>query len=97
MLTGLKDLDREVLKHVDDKELLKICRINKKMWNEICDEWFLKRRLSKYVDIERYKKDDESWKRFFSRFVLHFFNAKELWIRVLVWRFRKTIRFVKEI
>ena len=69
MLTGLKDLDREVLKHIDDEELLKVCRVNKKMWTDVCDDRFLKRKLSKYVNIERYKKENESWKRFFSRFV----------------------------
>ena len=73
MLTGLKDVDREVLKHVDDKELLKICRINKKMWNDVCDDNFLKRRLAKYPEIEKYRKNNESMKRFFSRFI-HYTN-----------------------
>ena len=57
MLSGLKDVDREILKHVDDKELLKICSIDKKKWNEVCDEHFLKRRLMKYPGIEKYKKE----------------------------------------
>ena len=33
MLTGLKDLDREVLLHVPDEELLKTCTIDKRFWN----------------------------------------------------------------
>ena len=41
------------------------------MWNEVCDDHFLKRRLSKYSGIERYKKEDESWKQFFSRFAFY--------------------------
>ena len=77
MLSGLKDVDREILKHADDKELLKICSIDKKMWNEVCDDNFLKRRLSKYVGIDRYKKEKESYKQFFLRFVYHKFKMRE--------------------
>ena len=39
-LTSLKDVDREVLKHVGDRELLKICSVNRKTWNEVCDDNF---------------------------------------------------------
>jgi hypothetical protein len=77
MLTGLKDVDREVLKYVDDKQLLKICSIDKKTWNEVCDDWFLRRRLSKYPDIEKYKKEKESWKRFFLRAIYYIAKMKE--------------------
>ena len=69
MLTNLKDVDREILKYIDDKELLKICSINKKAWNHVCDDDFLKRRLSKYPEIQQYKEENESWKRFFSRLI----------------------------
>ena len=61
-LSGLKDVDREVLKHVDDKELLRVCTIDRNTWNEVCDDNFLRRRLSKYPDIEKYKLENESWK-----------------------------------
>jgi hypothetical protein len=67
--TGLKDTDREVLKHMDDRQLLKVCSIDKRMWIEVCDDSFLKRRLEKYPDIEKYKKEKESWKQFFLRAV----------------------------
>ena len=76
-LSGLKDVDREVLKHVDDEELLNICTINKKTWNEVCDDNFLRRRLSKYPGIEKYKRDDESWKEFFLRTVYYIAKMKE--------------------
>ena len=57
-ISGIKDIDREVLKYVDDKELLEICTINRKTWNEVCDDNFLRRRItSKYFGIEKYKKD----------------------------------------
>jgi hypothetical protein len=71
MLSGLKDVDREILKHVDDCELLKVCSIDRKTWNQVCDDAFLKRRLSKYQDLEKYKEENESWKSFFLRFIYY--------------------------
>ena len=65
MLTGIVDTDREILKYIEDSELLKVCSINKTFWNKICDDNFLRRRLMKYVAIEEYK-GGNSWKRFFN-------------------------------
>ena len=77
-LSGLKDVDREVLKHVDDKELLKFCTVDRKTWNEVCDDAFLRRRLaSKYPGIEEYKREDESWKKFFLNVIYYIFKMKE--------------------
>ena len=58
MLTGIKDLDREILSYIHDKELLKVCSINKYFYYKVCDDAFLKRRLEKYklVKIEPGKK-----------------------------------------
>lgn len=39
-LTGLKDLDREILSHLPDRELLKACFIDKRFLNEVCNEQF---------------------------------------------------------
>ena len=77
MLSGLKDVDREILKYVDDKELLKICSIDRKTWNEICDDNFLKRRLARYPDIEKFKKEDESYKQFFLRVIYYTSKMRE--------------------
>ena len=77
-LTGLTDVDRETLKHVDDEDLLKICAINRKTWNSVCDDNFLRRRLSnKYPGIEKYKKVKENWKRFFLRAIYYIAKLKE--------------------
>ena len=65
-LTGILDLDREILKHIEDLQLLKVCSINKKMWSDVCNEAFLRRRLGKYPEIEKYRKE-ESLKSFFSK------------------------------
>lgn len=77
-VSGLKDIDREILKHVSDKELLKICSVDRKTWNEVCDDTFLRRRLTnKYPDIEKYKKENESWKEFYLRAVYYISKMQE--------------------
>ena len=48
MLTGIKDLDREILNYIPDNELSKVCSINKYFYYKVCDDAFLKRRLEKY-------------------------------------------------
>ena len=72
MFTGIKDTDREVLRYVEDYELLKTCSVNKRMWNSVCDDAFLRRRLMKYPNIENFKmKRWKSWKSFFSEVVYY--------------------------
>ena len=69
-LSGIKDLDREILGKIDDRELLKVCSIDKYTWNTVCDDAFLRRRLlAKYPEIEQYKFENETWKNFFLRVV----------------------------
>ena len=70
-LTSLKDTDREILSHLPDRELLMVCTINKRMWNEVCDDNFLKRRLTRYPGISKFKKENESWKQFFLRVIYY--------------------------
>ena len=77
MFSGLKDVDREILKHVNDEELVKVCSTDRKTWNEVCDDKFLKRRLTRYPGIEKYKREDESYKQFFLRFSYYKFKLKE--------------------
>ena len=76
-LSGLKDVDREILKHIDDESLLKICSLDRKTWNQVCDDNFLKRRLSKYPGIEKYKNQKESWKEFFLQVIYYTSKMKE--------------------
>ena len=77
-LTGLKDVDREILKHVDDRDLLNICKIDNKTWNSVCDDDFLRRRLTlKYPEIEKYKRENEGWKQFFLRAIYYIGKMKE--------------------
>ena len=77
-LSGIRDVDREILSKLDDTELLKVCSIDKYTWNNVCDDAFLRRRLlAKYPQIEIYKKKNESWKRFFLRAVRYIALLKE--------------------
>lgn len=77
MLTGIKDLDREILSKVPDDELLKTCTVDKRFWNEVCNDNFLRRRLlSKYPGIEKYK-SSESWKQFFLSTTFYTSKMKE--------------------
>ena len=69
-LSGLKDVDREILKYIDDSELLKVCSVNKWFYNIVCDDNFLKRRLMKYPNIEK-SRQGENWKQFFSCFLYY--------------------------
>jgi hypothetical protein len=65
-LSGIRDLDREILGKLDFKDILNACQINKYTWNIVCDEAFLRRSmLAKYPQIERYKAEGETWKSFF--------------------------------
>ena len=77
-LSGIKDVDREILSKLHDKELLKTCSIDKYTWNTVCDDAFLRRRLTiKYPKIEQYKKKEESWKSFFLRAIHYIALMKE--------------------
>ena len=77
MLSGLKDVDRKILKYVGDKDLIQTCSTDRKTWNEVCDDNFLKRRLSKYPGIEKYKRENETWKQFFLRFIYYTSKMRE--------------------
>ena len=76
-LTELKDLDREILKFIPDKELLRVCSISRRFWYDVCDDAFLKRRLSIYPDIKKFKDEKETWKRFFLRATYLIFQMKQ--------------------
>ena len=76
MITGLKDLDREILKHLNDLEVPRYFSISKAIYFKVCDDEFLKRRLSKYSGTFKYKYKRESWKSFYSRVVSRIYIMK---------------------
>ena len=76
MFTGLKDLDREILKYLNDLEIPNCFRISKSIYFKVCDDDFLKRRLRKYPNIFKYKDKRESVKLFYSRAVSRIYVMK---------------------
>jgi hypothetical protein len=77
-LSGIRDLDREILGKVEDIDLLNTCSIDKYTWFIVCDDAFIRRRmLKKYPEISQYKWQKETWKQFFSRAVHYILKMKE--------------------
>ena len=66
-ITENKDLDREVFNCLRDEDVIMMWNINRRIYFDVFDDAYLRRRLSKYSDIEKYKEKDETWKRFFVR------------------------------
>ena len=80
-LTGLRDIDRMILDFIPDEELLEICRIDRRTCFHVCDDQYLRRRLTtRYLDVEKEKCETktctETWKQFFAR-VLYY--KKKMW------------------
>lgn len=94
MITGIKDVDREILGKVDDNDLRKVWLINKKIYYEVCDDNFLKRRLSKYSDIEKYK--EENWKQFFLKINFYISKLKEFDFDYISGDFKKQYSLLKK-
>ena len=77
MFTGLKDLDREILRYISDAELPKFFVINKTFYFKVCDDNYLRRRLQKYTDIFKYKSKLETMKIFYSRAVCSILKMRQ--------------------
>jgi hypothetical protein len=75
--TGIKDTDREILSKLNDADTLRACSVNKKFWNEICDDQFFRRRFLKYPGLESMKNENETWKQFFLRYMKYTSLMKE--------------------
>lgn len=75
-MMGIRDLDREMLAKLNDKDMLRVCCINKNFYYNVCDNQYLRKRFKKYENIEEYK-TDESLKSFFIRAVYYIFAMKE--------------------
>ena len=48
-LSGIKDVDRDILGKLDDRELLKVCSIDKYTWETVCDDAFFEIENVKYL------------------------------------------------
>ena len=65
-MTGIVDVDREILMRFDDRELLAVCFSNNKYSEKLCDEMFFKNRLTaKFPKISIIKPDEMTWRNLF--------------------------------
>ncbi len=65
-LTGVRDVDREILLKLDDYSLLKTCSLNNYFKNSVCDDQFLEKRLKlTYPETIKFKPADKSWRQYF--------------------------------
>jgi hypothetical protein len=78
-ITENKDLDREIFNLLTDEEVIKLWNVNRRIYYDVFDDAYLRRRLKKYSDIEIYKEKDETWKRFFVRSTYYIFKLKNLY------------------
>ena len=65
LLTGIRDVDREIVNNLDDKDLLQMCLVNKTYAERVCDDSYFRLRTEKgfpetvpYKDYVRVR----SWK-----------------------------------
>ena len=66
MISGNKDIDREILKRVGDKNVLRISCVSRKMRYDVCNDEFLQNLLKRYPNVQKLRKG-ESMKKFFAK------------------------------
>ena len=65
-ITGIKDLDKMIIDRTDDRSLFKLCQINKKYSEELCNEKFWEKRVKeRFWLIGRKKPENMTWKQFY--------------------------------
>ena len=62
-MTGITDVDREILMRFDDKELFAVCSAKNKYSLKLCDETFFKNRS--FLKFPQISKPNMSWKKFY--------------------------------
>ena len=78
MISGNKDIDREILKRVGDKNVLRISCVSRKMRYDVCNDEFLLNLLKKYPQVEKLRKE-ESMKKFFTKVVYYVSRLKHVY------------------
>ena len=78
--SGIKDVDREILLAMTDKDLLKSCSLNKYLFNVVCDDNFFYQRLSlKYPNSLKYysKEQDKNYRDYYLKVIYWISKMKE--------------------
>ena len=68
MLTGIRDLDREILKYLPDKDFLQMCGLNRTYSQRVCnDDYFRIRTENGYPETIPYKDytKPKTWKKYY--------------------------------
>ena len=78
MISGNKDIDREILKRVGDKNVLRISCVSRKMREDVCNDEFLLNLLKRYPKVEKLRKA-ESMKKFFAKVVYYVSRLKHVY------------------
>ena len=69
MLTGIRDLDREIVNKLSDKDLLQMCLLNKTYSERVCDDsYFQLRTENGFPETIQYK-ENKSWKNHYLNIV----------------------------
>ena len=56
MLTGIRDVDREIVNNLNDKDLLNMCIVNRTYAERVCDDsYFRLRTLARFPETVQYK------------------------------------------
>ena len=65
-MTGITDVDREILMRFDDKELLAVCFSKNIYCLKLCDETFFQNRFfQKFPEVVESKPQNMTWKKFY--------------------------------
>ena len=78
MITGNRDTDREILKHVGWGNVLRISCVSRKMREDVCNDEFLLNLLKKYRKVEKLRQE-ESVKKFFAKVVYYVSRLKHVY------------------
>ena len=67
LLTGIRDLDREIVNHMSDEDFLKMCTLNRTYYENVCNKDYFRIRTEKrYPETIPYKESAEgkarTWK-----------------------------------
>jgi hypothetical protein len=73
-----KNLDREILLKMTDRDFLLTCNLSKFLRETVCDENFFRRRLAlTYPDTLNYKPDNKTWRQYYIETVFYVTEMEE--------------------
>ncbi len=69
--TGIKDLDKELMLSMDDREFIRTCTLNKYFQGICKDDYLFKRRLERFYPdtIEAFSRHSNNWKEYYVKVI----------------------------